>query len=228
MVKQLSHQIVRRETLKEQVYKYLKNEIIIGELKPGERLIEEKISEQLNVSRSPIREAVRMLEKDGLLNIQQTGGVTVVNPTVEDYRYLFETRVEMESVAAYYAAIRRTDNELKVIKKTIDMMEIEVATGEINEILKTNLNFHEMIVTASHNPFLISMTMQLRGINSFYRKAILENNPKYVKGALEDHKKIFQAIDTGNQEAAKASMRAHIEHDYQSFMKIVSQKGGEQ
>ena len=115
--------VQKRETLKSQVYEYLKENIIYGNIKPGDRLIEEKISEELQVSRSPIREAVRMLEKDGLLSVNKSGGVTVVEPTIEDYRNLYECRVEIESLAAYYAAERRSSEKLEEIKSYLIQMD---------------------------------------------------------------------------------------------------------
>ena len=217
----LSNFIVKKTTLKEQVYDYLKNAITLGEIKPGDRLIEEKVSETLKVSRSPIREAVRMLQKDGLLDVNASGGVTVMNPTIEDYRNLYEVRVEMESLAAFYAAQRRTSGELQEIKLFIQEMEKEVTDNSLKGMLQVNFRFHEAIVRASHNPFLTSMTLQLRGVNSFYRKAILEGNPAYMRGALQDHQDIFHAIESQEQEKARQLMRHHIERDYQSFMKVV-------
>lgn len=219
----MSQFVVKKTTLKEQVYDYLKNRIIMGQIAPGERLIEEKISDTLKVSRSPIREAVRMLEKDGLLDVNVTGGVTVVNPSTEDYRNLYEIRVEMESLAAYYAAQRRSHDEVTLMGSYIKAMKKEADANNLKELLDVNFKFHESIVYASRNPFLETMTLQLRGVNSFYRKAILERNPGYTRDALEDHEEIFQAIVDQDQDNARELMRQHIEHDYQSFMKIAAE-----
>ena len=215
-------QKMKRMTLKQQVYDYLKNAIIFGEFDPGERLIEEKIAETLDVSRSPIREAVRMLEKDGLLNVHQTGGVTVVNPTIEDYRSLYEIRVEMESLAAYYAAERCNEQELQLMRTSIQEMAHEISIGNLKGLLRVNFNFHEIIVRGSRNPFLISMTLQLRGVNSFYRRAIVEGNPRNIHNALKDHEEIFHAIEQRDAPLARKLMKEHIEHDYQAFMEAVT------
>lgn len=218
----MSQFVVKKTTLKEQVYEYLKNGIIMGQIAPGERLIEEKISETLKVSRSPIREAVRMLEKDGLLDVNATGGVTVANPSTEDYRNLYEIRVEMESLAAYYAAQRRNEEEVAAMRLYIEEMKKNVTADSFKELLDANFRFHESIVCASRNPFLETMTLQLRGVNSFYRKSILEKNPGYAQEALEDHEEIFQAIVDRDGDSARELMRQHIEHDYQLFMKIAA------
>lgn len=213
--------IIKRETLKTQVYKYLKDGIILGQINPGDRLVEERIASELQVSRSPIREAIRMLEKDGLIHVQSSGGVTVVEPTVEDFKSLFECRVEMESLATYYAAKRRTEEELEQIHSHLLEMENIASPNNLTEVNDANANFHETIVQASKNPFLIQMTSQLRGVGSFYRKAIVVNYPTHVKDALVEHKKIFQSIVNQDEEEARKHMRQHIENDYKLFMKIV-------
>ena len=87
--------VEKRDTLKTQVYNYLREQILSGEIAPGERLVEEKISSDLEVSRSPVRESIRMLENDGLLIVNKSGGVTVVEPSLIDFQHMFECRVEM-------------------------------------------------------------------------------------------------------------------------------------
>lgn len=214
----------KRETLKSQVYEYLKESIIYGDIKPGDRLIEEKISSELDVSRSPIREAVGMLEKDGLLSVNKSGGVTVVKPTIEEYRSLFECRVEIEPLAAYYAAQRRTPKMLEEIESSF--IQANRTSGEmtLRKINNANHRFHESIVEATGNPFLISMIIQLRGVSSFYRKAILEADPLRTENAVLDHQKIYQAIVIQDADAAKHLMREHVKSDYQVFMELFEKK----
>jgi DNA-binding GntR family transcriptional regulator len=217
-------QVVKKQaTLKTQVYDYLKEQILLGGLKPGERLVEEKISEELQVSRSPIREAIRMLEKDGLLLVKPSGGVTVVQPTIEDYQHLFECRVEMEPLAAYYAAQRRSKEQLESIRGYLLQMGKISETNNLKNVHDANVNFHESIVTASANPFLVTMLAQLRGVNSFYRKSILEEKPLHLEEAIHEHQQIFQAIVDQDANEAKRLMRAHIENDYNLYMRLSKQ-----
>lgn len=210
--------------MKEQVYEYLKEKIILGQIKPGERLIEEKIAEELDISRSPIREAVRMLEKDGLLLVNKKGGVTVVKPTIEDYKYLYECRIEMESLAAFYAALRRTPEELEMIREQFLEMERVKEHPTLVEVHDINNIFHETIIKASKNPFLIAITSQLRGVKTFYRGAILEVNPFRMENAIVEHSKIFQAIENKDAKAARNSMKMHIESDYRHFEELIAKK----
>ena len=211
--------VKKRATLKTQVYDYLKEAIIMGGLKPGERLIEEKISEELQVSRSPIREAIRMLEKDGLLLVNSSGGVTVVEPSIQDFKHLYECRVEMEPLAAFYAAQRRTHEQVELMRTYLLQMGKISESNDIKKVHDANVNFHETIISSSANPFLVSMISQLRGVNSFYRKSILEENPLHMEHAMHDHQQIFQAIVHQEPEKAKQLMKAHIESDYIQFIK---------
>ncbi|WP_449620984.1 GntR family transcriptional regulator [Robertmurraya sp. Marseille-Q9965] len=216
--------IKKQVPLKTQVYEFLKEQIIVGRIKPGERLIEEKVSEDLQVSRSPIREAIRMLEKDGLLVVKPSGGVTVAKPTIDDFRHLYECRVEMEPLAAYYAAIRRSKEQLEVIRGNL-LLQMGKTTENKNlkNVHDANVYFHESIVAGSKNPFLVSMLAQLRGVNSFYRKSIVEENPRHVEEATQEHEQIFKAIENQDAEEARRLMKAHIESDFNLFMKDTKQ-----
>lgn len=211
--------IIKKLSLKSQVYDYLKEGIIFGNIKPGQRLIEEKIAEELEVSRSPIREAVRMLEKDGLLYVNKSGGVTVVKPSVDDFKHLYECRVEMESLAAYYAAERRSLDDVNEIRSYLMEMDNAALGNNMKNAYYANFNFHESVVRASGNSFLVSMTSQLRGINSFYRMAILEFKPERMVDVAIEHQQIFQAIVDQDKNRTRELMKQHIENDYELFMR---------
>ncbi len=208
-----------KKTLKSQVYDYLREQIIVGKFKPGEKLIEEKIAETLHVSRSPIRESIRMLEQEGFLNLSRTGGVTVVEPSLMDFRYLYECRIGMESLAAYYAAIRRTDEQLQLMKQEVENTAHHKEKQDDNEKHVT-VAFHDIIIEASANPFLISMLRTLRGVNSFYREVIVDKDPTYRETAYVDHEQIWEAIAKQDANAAKELMKQHIERDFTHFKNL--------
>ncbi|MEK4523683.1 GntR family transcriptional regulator [Psychrobacillus sp. FSL W7-1457] len=221
----MSTSVKKNPNLKTQVYNYLKNQIMTGKLRPGERLIEEKISNDLEVSRSPIRESIRMLEKDGLLKVKKTGGVTVVKPTMEDFQHMYECRVEMEPLSSFYAAKRRSPEQLELMRAALlkgknYSSDNSLASKKDNEVL----SFHEAVVQASNNQWLISMVSHLRGINGFYRQSIIEENPFHVEQAFNEHQKIFQAIVDQDSESARNFMRQHIESDYNLFMELCRKK----
>ncbi|AEV18152.1 Transcriptional regulator, GntR [Geobacillus thermoleovorans CCB_US3_UF5] len=214
----MKQQIVKKETLKKQVYEYLREEIITGGFAPGERLVEEKIAKQIQVSRSPIREAIRMLEKEGLVTVNKGGGVAVFSPDIENFQYLYECRVVLEPLAAYYAAQRITKNQIEDLRR--QLISIDAQPLGLKEILEMNTKFHEGIVEASRNPFLIRMIEQIRGINSLYRIAILKQNMLRMKSAIQEHIQIFEAIKRGDADKARECMEEHIESDYKYYISI--------
>ncbi|ATO36881.1 GntR family transcriptional regulator [Geobacillus thermodenitrificans] len=218
----MKHQVMKKETLKKQVYEYLREEIITGGIAPGERLIEEKIAKKIQVSRSPIREAIRMLEKDGLVIMNKRGGVTVFNPDMENFQSLYECRVELEPAAAYYAAQRITKKQIEELRKQLFCSDTK--SYELKEILNMNTKFHEGIVQASRNPFLIKMIGEIRGINSLYRMAILKRDVLRIKSAAEEHLKIFEAIINGDGEKAREYMKEHIVSDYNYYTSIYRER----
>ncbi|WP_042349847.1 GntR family transcriptional regulator [Bacillus massiliigorillae] len=214
------HSVKKGSTLKSQVYEFLRERIMLGQLKPGERLIETTISNELSVSRSPIREAIRMLEKDGLLIVHSSGGVTVVQPTIKDFQSLYECRIELEPVVAYYAALRRSPKQLETIKQYLMQMGKVTEDTSFKKVHDASANFHEAIATASNNPFLRSMVMQFRGITSFYRKVFLEETPHHAEAATREHQQIFLSIEKQDAKEAKHLMKTHIENDYNLFSQL--------
>lgn len=215
--------IKRNETLQSQVYEYLKEKIIIGGLTPGQRLIEEKIVEETGVSRSPIREAIRMLEKDGLVVVQVQGGVTVYKPSVEDFVFLYECRVSLEPSAAMYAAERREDVHIQKLQALLDEMKQLSYQDETMKIHELNFAFHQLITEASANPYLSKMMKDLKVLISFYRNAILRNNPKRPETVIDEHASILQAISDKDGPRAKLLMEEHIKSDYQLYVEAYQQ-----
>lgn len=213
--------IKRRNTLLDQVYEYLRDQIISGGIEPGQRLIEEKIAEELGVSRSPVREAIRRLEKDGLVSVQPLGGVTVFNPTIQDYQYLFECRFHLEPLAAKYAAERRTQQQIEDMEIILHKTAMGLNDHDRKMIHELNQSFHQIIVEASSNPFLIKMITELRGVISFYRSSILEIDPLRKDTVVRDHYDIFQAVKENDTKKAEKSMKKHLEADYQLYLKTI-------
>ncbi|WP_312856947.1 GntR family transcriptional regulator [Anoxybacteroides rupiense] len=223
-MRRLKPQMMKRETLKKQVYEYLREEIMNGRIAPGERLIEEKIAKKIEVSRSPIREAIRLLEKDGLVIVNKRGGVTVFHPDISHFQHLYECRVELEPAAAYYAAQRITKEQIRMLRQHLPSKHEICRQYELKKIHDMNVKFHEGIVEASGNPFLIKTICHLRGINSMYRMAILKRNDLRVELAIEEHFNIFEAIASGCADDARRYMREHIESDYKFYVHLYSER----
>lgn len=217
----MSRIIKRTETLQVQVYEYLRNKILTGGLEPGQRIIEEKISEETGVSRSPIREAIRRLETDGLVKVNSfaQGGVTVYNPTKENFKYLYECRLSVEPLAARCAAERWTIERIEKLKTLLEEMKQENSENQNIKVHEINSAFHQEIVEASMNPYLMKIMRELKGLIALYRNAILRNNPERPETAIEEHEAIYHAILDRNGDLAHELMCSHIQNDYFLSMK---------
>jgi DNA-binding GntR family transcriptional regulator len=210
--------IKRSETLQEQVYEYLREQILFGGLAPGQRLIEERLCEETGVSRSPIREAIRRLEKDGLVVVQAQGGVTVYEPTLDDFTSLFECRLHLEPAAARFAAERRTEEELADLQELLARMADIARESDARRTHELHFAFHQRVAEASKNPYMAKIMNDLKVLISFYRNAILQVHPQRPETVIAEHAAILDAIRRRDGDAAAASMAEHITRDFRLCM----------
>lgn len=214
------------KTLQSQVYEYLHNKIVNGEILPGERIVEESIAKETGISRSPIREAIRRLDSDGLVSVSPRGGVRVYRPTFSDFKYLYECRLSLESTAAYYAAIRILPVQKEQLSNLMVEMEQAVRKQEVDQLRSLSTNFHLLIVKLSGNPYLDKMMKQLISHLTFYRNAVL-NIPKRLEEGSDEHQAIGDAIIAQDAKAAEQLMKTHIERDYQFYLSKYANKNPE-
>ncbi|TFJ92207.1 GntR family transcriptional regulator [Lentibacillus salicampi] len=197
-------------------YTYIKKRILHGEFPPKMRLTEEYLAKQLQISRTPIREALKQLETEGLM-FPMKRGVRVRHYTKEDIRQIYDVRTLLEGYAASQAALYRTRENLAEMKEANDRYEQTInhyfQTGEttVESILELNQTFHKSIVKASKNQHimdLISKTVVLPLIfRSFYWF-----NEEQMRDSHEAHHTILHAIEVQDIERARAAMHEHIYH----------------
>lgn len=202
------------EVLPMNVYEKIKQAIVTGLYKPGHRLTEESLTKDWEVSRTPIREALKQLEFDGLITPLKRGfSVRVFSK--EDVRQVYDLRAMLESYAAGQASIHRTNGHLEKMKQANDSYEMALEkqgqehVERIDAIVKANHVFHDAVFEASRNDHvreLISKVVVLPLIfRSFYW--FDEKNLFY---SLQNHHTILRAVESGDVERAKAAMTEHI------------------
>jgi DNA-binding GntR family transcriptional regulator len=217
----LKSKTVQSQTLQHQVYEYLHDQIVSGNIPPGQRIVEEKIVQETGISRSPIREAIRRLNSDGLVSVSPRGGVRVYRATFSDFKYLYECRLSLEPTAAYYAAIRMDEKQRTKLLDLMDEMNHIVDKKDLDKLKILSSQFHSLIVEASGNPYLVKMMNQLYSLITFYRNAVLNIPLRIEEGAFE-HQAIWQAIQTKDGKAAEELMKVHIQRDYQFYISMYS------
>jgi DNA-binding GntR family transcriptional regulator len=135
----------KKRLLREQVYNGIKDAIINGELEPGRRLIEEKLAEDMNTSRTPVREAIQKLEKEGLIKRLPRGGFVVRGVTEEEVEEVFGIRGVLEGYAGFLATSRIKEEELKTLNQIIKLEEACLANMNTEEFIRLDSEFHDVL-----------------------------------------------------------------------------------
>ena len=191
------------------VYDTLKIAITKGDLAPGQRLIERQLSLQLHTSRIPIREAIRKLEKDGLVEKLLKRGYVVKSVTEDEIDETFGIRAVLESYAAYLATDRLTDALVKRLERSIDAYREALVHRNVQKMTEANAQFHEIIYKASGSGKLYMLINNFRDYISRYRKTLLTTH-EFAKVSLEDHIRMLDAMRERDSEKVEGLVRKHI------------------
>lgn len=208
--------------LREVVFESLREAIIQGTLKPGERLMELQLAEELGVSRTPVREAIRKLELEGFVVMVPRKGAYVAGITFKDITEVFEVRIALESLAAGLAAERITDEELDKLERSVVQIG-EVMNSDIDALAKFDHEFHKVIYQASRNKRLQAIILNLQEQIQRFRMTTL-SQPGRMRLALEEHKKIVDAISERNVELASALAGEHITNAENSLLSAIEEE----
>lgn len=196
--------------LRDIVFKTLREAIITGDLKPGERLMEIKLADELGVSRTPVREAIRKLELEGLVIMTARKGAEVAPINEKDLKEVLEIRKSLESLACELACRNVTDKNIEDLRAINREIEEAVQRGDIETITHKDVIFHDMINSLSRNNRLVSMLHQLKEHIYRYRFEYIKDMRN--KGTIvEEHERIIEALIERNDKNAKREIERHIE-----------------
>ena len=198
-----------RRSLGQSVYGNLKQAIVKGELAPGSRLIESRLAEVMGISRTPVREAIHKLEREGLLYRNPTGGFFVSGLTRSDVEETFGIRGVLESYAARLAAIHHQEEELRPLEQKIEEYQLCLDRGEIGALPGINTEFHDLLYDLSRSPRLVKMINDLRDQISRFRKVILKME-EMARVSNEDHRLMLRFIRRRDAEGVERLVREHI------------------
>lgn len=208
-----------------QVYQILREEIITGRKKPGERLFENKVSKDLGVSRSPVREALRMLEYDGLV-VNTENGLVIYSMDFEDIKEIWQCRIATEPYAAFLATEKISLKEIERISRLVDQAAKAQQKGDYKTVAQLNEAFHESIVRASGNGRLIEIIERVRSLVLLARTTEFINyGPR--ENILKEHIQVLDAFRERDPFKAEATLRKHYEDDWIYFQEYLKSKAGE-
>jgi len=191
--------------VRERVREELRERIVTGVLRPGDRLVERDLAEDLGVSRVPVREAIRSLEADGFVVVQSPRRVVVRQLSRVDVEELFDVREALEVLATGLACQRVDPPALRRLKRAVTEAARALAAGNINQAADANVRFHQEIVTLAGNGLLLSMLHQLED----RLRWLFRQNEDWDR-LLHEHRRLYEAIASGDPELARACSVEHV------------------
>ena len=198
-----------RQTLADQLRLKLADDIVSGRLAPGVRLDEAALAARFQVSRTPVREALRLLAASGLAESRPHRGVIVTQITPEHLQEMFEVMAELEAVCARLAAKTMTMEERRQLETVHRDCLAVVRTGDPQAYHEANQRFHNAIYEGTHNGFLAETTLSVRARVTPFRRAQFRSLGRLAR-SFEEHDAVVQAILRGDEEGAALAMRDHI------------------
>lgn len=213
------------QPLREVVFETLRDAIRKGILKPGERLMEIHLAEQLGVSRTPVREAIRKLELEGYVIMMPRRGTYVSNLSIRDINEVFEIRTSLDSLASGLAAERITDDELEQLQRLLVIIGEAIKEKNMEKIVEADTKFHDILYQASRNNRLVGIIFNLREqLTSFRSKSMAY--PGRLEETLEEHRRIVDTIAQGDAEAAQKASEYHMERSEHTLLLSMEDQDG--
>lgn len=207
-----------RKSLGEYVFENLKQAIIRGEIAPGTRLVESRIAEALDTSRTPVREAIHKLEREGFIEKLARGGFGVLGFTRKEIEETFGIRSVLESYAARLAALNYQEGELFSLEEKIDEYETSLQKKQLEILPKINTEFHDLLYGLSRSPKLSRMINHLRDQICRFRKILLKDE-KLAEMSNADHRQMVALIRKKNAEGVEKLVREHILRGKEAVLK---------
>ena len=207
--------------LRDVVFQTLRKAILTGELMPGERLMEIHLAQKLGVSRTPIREAIRKLELEGLVMNIPRRGAQVAEISERGLRDVLEVRRALDTFCAELACERISDEEKEALKKACKDFEDAVETKDATVIAKADVAFHDIIVGATGNERLVALLNNLAEQMYRYRLEYIKDVSQHGK-LIEEHRVLMDAILKGNIIGARDAAREHIDNQEKSILMQIS------
>ena len=210
-----------RQTLAETLRLQLADEIVRGALQPGTALDETELARRFAVSRTPVREAIRLLAASGLVETPAHRAAVVARPTPQRLAGMFEVMAELEALCARHAAERMTAVERRAIEAMHETLRGLIHVGNPQRFHEVNEAFHGAIYAGAHNAYLAEMTLATRSRVQPFRRAQFRNLGRLAKSYVE-HDRVVQAILRGDSTQAASAMHAHIMTVREEFGDYVS------
>ena len=209
--------------LRDVVFNTLRKAILRGELKPGERLMEIQLANKLGVSRTPIREAIRKLELEGLVLMIPRKGAEVAQITEKNMQDVLEVRKALEELSVQLACERITPEQVEEMKMAAEDFRKVLKSGDVTKIAEADVQFHDIIFAATNNQRLITLLNNLREQMYRYRVEYLKN-PSNHEQLLREHEAIYRGIMEKDKDVVTEMIRKHISNQVDVVKNIIREQ----
>lgn len=209
--------------LRDVVFHTLRQAILRGELKPGERLMEVKLANKLGVSRTPIREAIRKLELEGLVLMIPRKGAEVAEITEKSLRDVLEVRRALEELAVRLACDKITEKEIQKLREAAQDFQKSLQSGDVTRVAEADVQFHDILYVATDNQKLVQLLNNLREQMYRYRVEYLKNDEAYPV-LTREHEDIIRHISRRDKEKATEVMCRHIDNQVEAVIDAIRTK----
>jgi DNA-binding GntR family transcriptional regulator len=204
--------IQRSQSLRQQVYQALRQIILSGDLASGERIVETKLAEQLQVSRTPIREAIGQLQREKLIVSNPTGGFKVATLSVQDAIQLYDCRIALEQLSVAGACELATRKQLEQLENYVlvaESTQSHLQKSDDFKRLEIDYQFHHLIAKSSGNQWLLTLLEQVFDKMALLRLQTTKHNPQVLEIRVE-HRQIYEAIASKNADLAQKTIQNHL------------------
>ena len=209
--------------LRDVVFNTLRQAILRGELKPGERLMEIQLANKLGVSRPPIREAIRKLELEGLVLMIPRKGAEVAEITEKSLRDVLEVRRALEELAVELVCEKITEEQIQDLKDAAEEFKESLESGDITRIAEADVKFHDVIYMATDNQKLIQLLNNLREQMYRYRVEYLKRSD-FHQQLIDEHEEIIETIESGQKDRAVQVVCQHVDNQVEAVMDTIRMK----
>lgn len=223
MTDNLTLKMVADLPLRDVVFQTLREAILRGELRPGERLMELSLAAKLGVSRTPIREAIRMLEQEGLAVTVPRKGAEVARMTLKDMEDVLEIREALDELAVRLAIEKIAPEQLERLREVKNDFERNTMSGSVKKIAESDVKFHDIIYEAADNPKLVNLLSNFREQAYRYRVEYLKDADSYPV-LIREHEAIVAAIETKDSKKATRAMHEHVANQALAVKAVIEQQ----
>ena len=217
--------LILHQTIQESVADYIRAKIMSREYKPGERLMQDELAEQLGVSRTPIREALQKLAGEGFIVLSPHRGASVANFSADELVEIYSIRIGLESYAAYLAAQRITEGELQALADHLRKMDRAKEEADRSHLIQLNREFHASIYAAAKQQRLYDLIENHLDLAERYRRMFhsLENRAEHT---VDEHQQLLEALRKHDADGAGTLTRVHLEQTRAALLQAFEKRAG--